>query len=141
MSKGRILVIEDEPLIAMLLEDTLEAAGYECVGVCTTAESALALIEKMEIDAALMNLVLKGKPAYEVCAALAVREIPFAFASGVSRESIEPLWRERLFISKPFSQAEVYNTLDVLLAAPSAALANVVDDMPAPAAATRGMSK
>jgi DNA-binding response OmpR family regulator len=136
MSKGRILVVEDEPLIAMLLEDSLEEAGYECVAVCTTAESALAVIEKVQIDAVLMNLVLKGTPAYDVCAALAVRQIPFAFASGVSRESIEPLWQERLFIAKPFSQTEIHNTLDTLLAAPAASVASLIDDMPPPATAS-----
>ena len=129
---ARVLIVEDEPLIAMLLQDVVVKSGCECTGICTNAEAAIALIEKLKIDAALLNLVLNGKPAYELCAALAVRNIPFAFASGVMREAIDPLWRDRLYIAKPFSEAEVRDVLAKLLATPETAVAQIIDNMPPP---------
>ena len=136
MIKPRILIVEDEAFIATDLERIVQRCGCECVAVCSTAECALALIATIKIDAALINLVLHGQPAYNVCAALAVKEIPFAFASGVLPSAVEPLWQKHLYVAKPYSEADVRGVLAKLLAKPEPAIAQVIDDMPPAKAAS-----
>jgi CheY-like chemotaxis protein len=129
-TKARIFIVEDEPLIGLLLQGTVSDLGCDCVGPVSSLEAALAMARTAEFDAAIMNLVIHGKPAYELCQVLADRNIPFAFASGIPRDSIEPLWRERLFIAKPFSDAEIAQVLAKLLATPEIAIASASEELP-----------
>jgi CheY-like chemotaxis protein len=129
-TKARIFIVEDEPLIGLLLESTVSDLGCECVGPVSNLTAALAMARGGTFDAAIMNLVINGKPAYELCQILADRNIPFAFASGVPRDSIELLWRERLFIAKPFSDAEIAQVLAKLLATPEKAIAAAGENLP-----------
>ena len=77
----RILVVEDEALIAMLVLDYLRDLGCICIGPYARLPEALHAAKTAPIDAAILNLVLQGKPAYEVADVLAKRGIPFVFAS------------------------------------------------------------
>jgi CheY-like chemotaxis protein len=79
---SRVLVLDDEPLIAMMLSDWLGELGHEAVGPAEDAETALALCERGAIDAAILDLSLGTGNSHAVADALAAHGVPFAFATG-----------------------------------------------------------
>lgn len=105
--RGRVLVIEDEALIAMELEDILTATGFSVVGPATTIDAALHLIEHEELDAALLDANLHGRPVDEIAAALTRANVPFAFATGHDREGLPKSFAAVRSLRKPFNPADV----------------------------------
>jgi CheY-like chemotaxis protein len=83
----RVLVVEDEGLLAALLEDMLAELGCQTIGPAGTVEQALALIAEFEVDAAVLDLNLNGVQAYPVAEFLRRRGIPFIFTTGMVRPS------------------------------------------------------
>ena len=81
----RILIVEDEPLIAMDIEGTLGTHGYAVVGPVGTLAGALEHVEQGGFDAALIDANLDGEPVGELAAALTAKDIPFAFVTGYTR--------------------------------------------------------
>ncbi len=79
---SRILVVDDEPMISMLLADWLDELGHETLGPSHDAASALALIEASPPDAAIVDVSLGAESGYRVAECLAKRNIPFVFATG-----------------------------------------------------------
>ncbi|WP_165690761.1 response regulator [Consotaella salsifontis] len=84
LSERRILIVEDEAMIALDLEMSLEDAGAEVVGPAMDIETALDLAtdEDDEIDAAILDVDMHGKDAFAVAEALAARGVPFLFHTG-----------------------------------------------------------
>jgi DNA-binding NarL/FixJ family response regulator len=78
----RVLIVEDEPLVAMEIGDHLEQAGAEIVGSVGNAPDALDIIEREEFSAALLDANLAGAPVDDIAAALTRKNVPFAFVSG-----------------------------------------------------------
>lgn len=111
----RILVIEDEPLIAMDIENELIAAGFTVLGPCTTVEAALAMIEEHAVDAAVLDANLHGQPVDGVAAALAQRGVPFIFATGYGRDSLPRGFGTAPILAKPFAGAELTNAVEGIL--------------------------
>lgn len=89
MKQPRILIVEDEPLIAMMLEDILDMAGYAVLGPVTTVKTALEVIDRNPPDAAIVDLMLNGDDSYGVMAKLRECDIPFAVSSGLGAD-IDP---------------------------------------------------
>ncbi len=83
----RILVVEDEYLLAMTLEDILAEFGAQIVGPATRIEEAIELAETAQINAALLDVNLNGKRSDAVAEILARRQIPFVFATGYGSSS------------------------------------------------------
>ncbi len=108
-----VLVIEDEYLIAAMVADMLADLGYRCIGPIATLGEGIAAAKTVMCDAAIINLVIQGIHAYEIAAALAERNIPLCFASGVPQTEIDETWRSRPFIPKPYA---LENVCDFLLA-------------------------
>jgi CheY-like chemotaxis protein len=98
----RILVVEDEPLIAMDIGATLSDAGCEVVGPAANLETARALVAAAEFDAALLDANLGGRPVDELAAALTRRNVPFVFLTGYGREGLPAAFRQAPMIGKPF---------------------------------------
>jgi CheY-like chemotaxis protein len=96
----RILVVEDEGLVAMLLEDMLEELGHQVVGPAATLKRALELAREEAVDIAVVDLNLNGQDASPVAAVLVERKIPFACATGYG-ELPEPL-RGSPILAKPY---------------------------------------
>ncbi len=101
----RVLVVEDEPLIAMLLEDMLTDLGAEIAGVADTVSGALERLESDGVvDIAVLDMSLRGRTVEPVADALADRGVPFVFASGygadvaVGRHAAAPV------LPKPFAR-------------------------------------
>lgn len=78
-----ILIVEDEPLIAMMLEDFLDSLGHEVAGTCETVEEALERVDQGGFDVAIIDVQLKdGKKVWPVADRLAERGTPFVVATG-----------------------------------------------------------
>ena len=110
-----ILVVEDEPLIAMMIEDFLDVLDKRLVGTADTIDAALALIECGGIDAAILDVNLRGgEKSFPIAEALAARGIPFVFATGGSHDSVADAWRDRPTLPKPFTMDGVAKALAAL---------------------------
>jgi CheY-like chemotaxis protein len=115
----RIILIEDEPLVAMEVESSLAEAGCDVVGSAGTMENARALVAAAQCDAALLDVNLAGHAVDELAATLTQRAIPFAFVTGYSRENLPQGFRDALVLRKPFSEAQLLAMIEVLLYQPA----------------------
>ncbi len=108
----RVLIVEDEQLVAMLIEDFLEELGCKVVGPASTIAETLALIETAEIDLALLDLNLRrGETTYPAAAALAERSVPFAFVTGLTAQSLEGSYKGSPTLQKPFRMEDLERVL------------------------------
>lgn len=103
----RVLLVEDEMLVAMMLQDMLTDLGHEIVGVAPRLAEALAMARDVTCDLAILDVHLDGKDVFPVADLLAERNIPFAFASGYSAESLPEAHRSRPTLLKPFHRNDV----------------------------------
>lgn len=102
----RLLVVEDEPLVAMVIEDALTDAGCDDVKVARSTDDAMRLIKAEAFDAALLDANLGGRPVDEIAAALAFRNTAFAFVTGYGRQSLPLAFQNAAIVGKPFQQRE-----------------------------------
>ena len=114
----RILIVEDETIIAMLLEDMLEDLGCEVAAVAARTAAALAAIEAHPPDAAILDLNLDGVKSDEVADALSARGVPFLFATGYGDAGLSERYRDRPVLSKPFRRNDLERALERLLPPP-----------------------
>lgn len=105
MSVSRsVLIVEDEPLIAMMLEDFLESLGHRVVGVCETVGEAVARIDAGGFDVAIVDVHLKGgERVWPVADRLAEKGIPFAFATGGHVDAPPAAHAGVPILAKPFT--------------------------------------
>lgn len=101
-STRRVLVVEDEWLVATLLEDMLAELGHEVVATAATVDDALAAVEGKPFDLVLLDMNLNGKSARGVADRLAERGIPFACTTGYGRTDLDERLRGRPILQKPF---------------------------------------
>ena len=98
----RILVLEDEPLIAMMLRSWLEEIACETIGPAHSVQSALDLLQGARLDSALLDVSLRdNEKCYPVASALRDRRVPFAFLTGYAAEDVDARFREAPVLSKP----------------------------------------
>lgn len=102
-AEGRqVLVVEDEMTIVMMIEDTLLDLGLEVVGPTAHLDVALRLAREEPIDAAVLDINIRGGTSYEVADILAERGIPFIFCSGYGHWALEERHRHRPQLGKPY---------------------------------------
>lgn len=111
----RILVVEDEYLIRMLLEDMLSDLGYEIAGAVGTIAEASDLATKAQFDVAILDVNLDGKEIYPVADILSSRGVPFIFVSGYGEGSLAEPYRGRPSLQKPFQAEQLETALAGLL--------------------------
>jgi CheY-like chemotaxis protein len=109
---NRILVVEDEPLVAMNLSKSLAELGFHVVGPFSTLAKAATAAVETEVDAALLDVNLSGKVVYPVADILASKNVPFAFITGYSTEALPSRYANAPVLQKPVDQ----ETLHMLLA-------------------------
>jgi PAS domain S-box-containing protein len=112
----RILVVEDEALVAMDIESHLGAVGCRVVGPAGTIAKARALIERQPIDAAIVDANLGGLPVDDIAAALTHKGVPFAFATGYGRGALPHAFRDAPLLAKPFDNVQLLAVLVDLFA-------------------------
>lgn len=107
----RILVVEDEMLVAMFVEGVLIDLGCLVVGPAGRLPQAIRLAAAESIDGALLDLNLDGDEVYSVADKLAERNIPFAFATGHSAVHLKNPYRDRPLIQKPYGVRQIQELL------------------------------
>jgi DNA-binding response OmpR family regulator len=103
----RVLVAEDEMLIAMELESMLQGLGCNVVGPVGTVALALRLARTKELDAAVLDVDLHGEKIFPIAQALQARGIPFVFATGYETSVLPEEWRREHSLGKPFRREEL----------------------------------
>lgn len=111
----RILVVEDDLLIAMDLVDELEDAGISVAGPARTVKEALRMIELQEIDAALLDVNLQDEDSYPIATVLQQRGLPFAFLSGHAAAALPPEFAGQQMLQKPVMPATLTSVIESLL--------------------------
>src|SRR5215210_1959482 len=113
--KRRVLVIEDEALVTMLIEDMIHDSGAEMVGAASTLTDALALARDAQADVALLDLNLKGVLAYPVADVLRERGMPIVFTSGYGSAGLTERFQDCPILDKPFDQHSLEHAIETVL--------------------------
>lgn len=113
----RILLVEDETLVAMLLEDMIADLGGTVVASASRVSRALEVLNDSgaRLDLAVLDVNLGGEEAFPVAKALAERGVPFAFSTGYGNSGLPDPWRSRPTLQKPFTQDQVITVLKLAL--------------------------
>jgi len=106
-----ILVVEDEMLVAMMLEDMLTDIGYRVVKASRLTKAA-SLAATADIDCAILDVNLDGETSYPVANALRQRGIPFLFSTGYNAASLNESYREFPVLAKPYSPQDLQQALE-----------------------------
>ncbi len=115
----RVLVIEDEPLVAMELAAIIQDAGAEAAGPISSCEAALKKVSAGGFDLAILDGNLLGEPVDDIAAALTRAKVPFLFISGYGRESLPRAYALAPLVGKPFASKTLIDELVKLTAVPT----------------------
>ncbi|GJE27008.1 response regulator [Methylobacterium organophilum] len=116
LNGARVLVVEDEAAISMLLEDMLLDFGCEIVGPAARLATALEMANKENFSVAILDVNVAGEPIYPVAEAIAQRNLPLVFSTGYGGAGIREPFRDRPVVQKPFSQSDLKRTLIAAIA-------------------------
>lgn len=114
MTKRRVLVVEDEMLIGMLLEDMLVDLGHEVAAVVPRLKEAMAAVDRETFDLAILDVHLHGESAFPVAEALIGKGVPFVFATGYGERGLPENFRGRPVLQKPFAKDDLERVLKTL---------------------------
>lgn len=114
----KVLIVEDEALIQMLIEDILADCGCEIAGTASTLSQVLKMLANPSLcfDAAILDVNLGADSTFPVAEILAQRRLPFVFATGSSAGDLPEAWRSRPTLQKPFVFDDVRRALVNLFA-------------------------
>ncbi len=112
----RVLVVEDEYLIRMLLEDMLADLGYSVAAAVGSIAEAREHAAAGDFSAAILDVNLDGQEIFPVADILAERSLPFVFVTGYGERSLPDRYRNRPALQKPFQAEQLGSTLGALLA-------------------------
>jgi len=113
LSGRRVLVVEDEALVSMLLEDMLEDLGCQVLGPVMRVSDALAALAEPDarFDVAILDVNLGGERCFTVAEALRARGTPFILSTGYDDGGIDEGWRDRPILRKPFLSSQLEDVL------------------------------
>ncbi len=116
MAAGRrVLIVEDEMIIALEIEETLLGLGIQVIGPASRLDTALQLAAEPAIDAAILDVNIRGGNTYPIADMLAERGIPFVFCSGYSDWALAERHRSRPRLAKPYSSKDLEDLVLQLL--------------------------
>jgi response regulator RpfG family c-di-GMP phosphodiesterase len=104
MKDLRVLIVEDQMLIAEILEECLNELGCQVVGPTGSVDGALKLTNANNIDVAILDVNLGPEMVYPVAEELETRNVPFAFTTGYGDRSMPERWRTKPRLAKPYNQ-------------------------------------
>jgi len=112
----RVLVVEDEMMVSMLIEDMLTDLGCTVVGPASRLDEAIELAKVSEIDCAVLDVNLGGQPIFPLADLLRERGRPFAFATGYGDAGVRDVDRGTPVLQKPFREGDLARVLGELRA-------------------------
>lgn len=114
----RVLIVEDEPLVGMMIEDMLRDRGCDIAGMAPNLSMAMELAGSLDLDVAMLDVNLAGERSFAVAEVLRQRHIPFIFATGYGSPGLDPSFAGVTVLHKPFAGADLDAALhDALRAA------------------------
>ena len=116
----RVLVVEDEMMVSMLIEDMLSDLGCTVVGPASRLEEAIALANASELDCAVLDVNLGGQPIFPLADILRAKGAPFAFATGYGDAGLRDVDKGSPVLQKPFREGDLARVLIELRAATAA---------------------
>jgi CheY-like chemotaxis protein len=114
LADKRILVVEDEPLVAMALEDMLLELGCRVIGPALRLDRAAALARVEPLDAAVLDVNMSDGTSDRISDILSARSVPFLFATGYARESVEAAGPDSIVLQKPYRRCDLKRALERL---------------------------
>ena len=114
-SSLQILVVEDESMVAMLIEDMLEDLGHKVIATSGRMPDASKLVSDSIADLAILDVNLNGEETYPLADSLAARQIPFIFATGYGASGIKPEWSGVPVLQKPFQSRELAKAINLAI--------------------------
>ena len=118
LSGRRVLVVEDEMLVLIMIEDMLADLGCKSVTSAATVDKALALIDAQAFDFALLDINLNGRDSHPVAEALSARGVPHVYSTGNTDHGLRDGYSDRPVLRKPFKYEEMVAILTRLKRAP-----------------------
>lgn len=115
-AKRRILVVEDEALVALQLEDMLAELGHEVAASCARLDEAVATARTVACDVAVLDINLSGQKSFPVAETLQNRGVPFLFATGYGASILPPTLASAQVLHKPYSLDDLKSALSHALA-------------------------
>ncbi|MGF1619177.1 MAG: response regulator [Rhodomicrobiaceae bacterium] len=112
----QVLVVEDEGMVAMLLEDMLADLGHQVVATVGNIERASELVADTGFDLAILDVNLNGRHTYPLAETLQQRGIPFVFATGYGRSGLEAKWKDTPVLQKPFTEQDLQRVIQIAMA-------------------------
>jgi CheY-like chemotaxis protein len=113
----RVLVVEDEMMVSMLIEDMLSDLGCTVVGPASRLEEAIDLAQRSDLDCAVLDVNLGGQPIFPLADILRAKGAPFAFATGYGDAGLRDVDRGSPVLQKPFREGDLARVLGQLKAA------------------------
>ena len=113
----RILIVEDSPVVGPFTADLLEELGCVVVGPAPNMAAGRALIDSAEVDAALMDVHIRGERVFALCETLSAKGVPFVLTSGYADWNMPEKWRDRPRLQKPYTLDKVEEALKSVLGA------------------------
>jgi DNA-binding response OmpR family regulator len=113
--EAKVLIVEDEPIVAFEIEDILREAGFEIVGSVGSLDRALAMLTSSDCDVAVLDANLRGKSVAPVAMALQQRGRPFLFVSGYELIDLPDAFPDAPRLGKPFEAGELIAAVRQLL--------------------------
>lgn len=110
----RVLIVEDEALIAMIVEEAVESAGHTVAGSVSNITDAIAAVMRDDFDVALLDMNLHGQKAHALPVSLTARKKPFAFVTGYGQGGILDQFSAAPVVTKPFRLEDIAKVLERL---------------------------
>ena len=116
LSGRRILIVEDEPMVAWVLDDMLNDFGCTVIGAANRIEEALAMIPAHDIEAVVLDVNLRDVMSYPIADMLVARSVPFVFTTGYARTRLLEAYRAFPYLLKPYHRSAMRDALLELFA-------------------------
>jgi CheY-like chemotaxis protein len=113
----RVLIVEDSPVVGPFTVDLIEELGCIAVGPAPNMAAARELIDSEQLDAALMDIHIRGERVFPLCEGLAARNVPFVLTSGYAHWQVPDQWQAQPRLQKPYTLQQVEEALSALLTA------------------------
>ena len=108
----KVLIVEDEALVSMLLEDLLDDLGCKVAGTAASVAKAMEVVDGVELDCAVIDMNLAGESSRPVAEALTAKGVPFIIVSGYGEGGVRQDYPSAVVVGKPFQMEDLRRALE-----------------------------